>query len=46
MFVRPPQGNLISGNEANGVLITGGATLNTLSGNYIGTTASGSAAAG
>ena len=46
VFVRPPQGNLISGNNANGVLITGGATQNTLSGNYIGTTATGSAALG
>ena len=46
VFVRPPQGNLISGNNANGVLITGGATQNQLSGNFIGTTASGNAALG
>ena len=26
VFVRPPEGNLISGNDANGVLITAGAT--------------------
>lgn len=46
VFVRPPQGNLISGNRANGVLITGGATATTLSGNFIGTTASGNTALG
>jgi hypothetical protein len=46
VFVRPPQGNLISGNAANGVLITGQATATTLSGNFIGTAASGSAALG
>ena len=41
VFVRPPEGNLISGNGANGVLITGQATQTTLSGNFIGTTLSG-----
>jgi hypothetical protein len=46
VYVRPPQGNLISGNNADGVLITGNATSNTLSGNFIGTTASGDAALG
>jgi parallel beta-helix repeat protein len=46
VFVRPPQGNLISGNRANGVLINGGATANTLAGNFVGTTASGNAALG
>ncbi len=46
VFVRPAQGNLISGNTHNGVLIDDGATLNQLSGNYIGTTASGSASLG
>ena len=46
VFVRPPQGNLISGNRANGVLLTGGATGNTLAGNFIGTTGSGNAALG
>jgi len=46
VFVRPPQGNLISGNRANGVLVTGGATGNTLSGNFVGTTGSGNAALG
>src|SRR5262249_2914040 len=44
VFVRPPQGNLISGNNYNGVLITGFATHNQLSGNYIGTNASGNSA--
>ena len=46
VFVRPPQGNLISGNGANGVLITGAASQNQLSGNFVGTTASGTAALG
>jgi hypothetical protein len=46
VFVRPPQGNLISGNRSNGVLITGGATGNTLAGNFIGTAASGNVALG
>ena len=46
VFVRPPQGNLISGNQANGVLITGGATGNTLAGNFVGTSTSGNSALG
>ena len=46
VFVRPPQGNLISGNRCDGVFINNGATQNTLSGNFIGTTASGNAALG
>jgi trimeric autotransporter adhesin len=46
IFVRPPQGNLISGNDADGVLIDDGATENTLSGNYIGTDTTGIAALG
>lgn len=41
VFVRPPQGNLISGNNANGVFVTNHATGNVLSGNFIGTVASG-----
>jgi len=45
-FVRPPQGNLISGNAGNGVLIVGGATETLLSGNFIGTTRDGNAALG
>ncbi len=46
VFVRPPQGNLISGNRGDGVLINYGATRNTLSGNFIGTSASGNVALG
>ena len=46
VFVRPPQGNLISGNDANGVLIDDLATQSQLSGNFIGTTASGDSALG
>jgi len=44
VFVRPPLGNLISGNRENGVLITGGASGTVLSGNFVGTQASGNAA--
>jgi parallel beta-helix repeat protein len=40
-FQRPGQGNLISGNHGNGVLITKGASRNRLMGNFIGTDASG-----
>jgi hypothetical protein len=46
VFVRPPEGNLISGNSANGVLINDKATQNQLSGNFIGTDASGNVALG
>jgi len=42
-FVRPPLGNLISGNDANGVLINNGSNLTQLSGNFIGTDAAGTA---
>ncbi|MFM9024966.1 MAG: hypothetical protein ACKON7_06465 [Planctomycetaceae bacterium] len=45
-FVRPPRGNLISANRRCGVLIDAGATNNQLSGNFIGTTASGNAPLG
>lgn len=45
-FARPPQGNLISANRGCGVRIDGSATLNRLSGNFIGTTASGNAPLG
>src|SRR5258708_4154392 len=41
-----PQGNLISGNAGNGVLLTGGAVENFLEGNFIGTTVSGLKALG
>ncbi|MCE9567356.1 MAG: right-handed parallel beta-helix repeat-containing protein [Planctomycetes bacterium] len=43
---RPPEGNIISGNAGNGVLINGGATHNALNGNFIGTNATGVAAQG
>ncbi len=46
VFAVPPQGNLISGNDADGVFITGAATQNKLSGNFIGTAASGNSALG
>jgi len=46
VFVVPALGNLISGNVANGVLISQGATHNMLNGNFIGTTASGNGALG
>lgn len=46
VFARPPQGNLISGNNQNGVLINSKSTGNQLSGNFIGTVASGNAALG
>lgn len=46
VFVRPPQGNLISGNRGNGVLINQGATRTVLSGNFVGTSASGNSALG
>ena len=45
-FFTPPQGNLISGNGADGVLINGRSTFNQLSGNFIGTAASGNSALG
>lgn len=45
-FAVPPQGNLISANRSDGILIDDGATGNQLSGNFIGTNASGSAALG
>jgi hypothetical protein len=46
VFVVPPDGNLISGNGLNGVLIDDGAGHNELNGNFVGTTASGDAALG
>lgn len=46
VFVRPPQGNLVSGNRGNGILLTGGATGNTLSGNFVGTDPTGTTALG
>jgi hypothetical protein len=46
VFVTPPEGNLISGNGANGILINDRATQNQVSGNFIGTAASGNSALG
>jgi parallel beta-helix repeat protein len=46
VFVVPPQGNLISGNSANGVLIDSGSQNNMLNGNFVGTSANGDAAIG
>jgi trimeric autotransporter adhesin len=46
VFVRPPQGNLISGNSGDGVLINNGSTQTLLSGNYVGTSASGNTSLG
>jgi hypothetical protein len=42
----PPQGNVISGNRGEGVLVSRGAVKNTLSGNFIGTDATGNQALG
>jgi Periplasmic copper-binding protein (NosD) len=41
VFVVPPDGNLVSGNHGNGILIDTGSQENTLNGNFIGTTADG-----
>jgi parallel beta-helix repeat protein len=46
VFVVPPLGNLISGNDGNGVLIDGDSRGNVLNGNFIGTTAGGNGALG
>ena len=46
VFVVPPLGNLISGNDGNGVLIAAGSRDNKLNGNFIGTTAGGDGALG
>jgi hypothetical protein len=46
VFVVPPLGNLISGNNRGGVLIDAGSHGNVLNGNFIGTTARGDAAIG
>lgn len=43
-YVTPPQGNLISGNYRNGILISAGSKQNILSGNFVGTNAAGVAA--
>ncbi len=41
VFVVPPLGNQVSGNQGHGVLIDAGSERNTLNGNFIGTTADG-----
>jgi hypothetical protein len=46
VFVVPPLGNQVSGNDQNGVVINNGAHGNSLNGNFIGTTADGDAALG
>jgi parallel beta-helix repeat protein len=46
VFVRPPDGNLISGNHGDGVVLTDGANNNVLEGNFIGTQISGISALG
>ena len=46
VLVVPPLGNLISGNAGNGILIESGSARNHLSGNFVGTTASGDRALG
>src|SRR5262249_6093812 len=46
VFVTPPLGNLISGNGANGVLISANSQQNVLNGNFIGTDVTGNAALG
>jgi parallel beta-helix repeat protein len=46
VFVVPPLGNLVSGNSGNGILIDSSSQNNTLSGNFVGTTATGNVALG
>ncbi len=46
VFQRPPQGNLISGNLSNGILINDRSRGNVLTGNFIGTDAAGTSALG
>lgn len=46
VIVTPPLGNLVSGNTGDGILINNGSSNNVLSGNFVGTTASGEAALG
>lgn len=42
--IRPPQGNVVSGNDLNGILIERASENNVLSGNFVGTSASGNSA--
>jgi len=46
VFVRPPQGNLVSGNQGDGILIDADSSDNQISGNFVGTSASGLSALG
>ena len=46
VIVAPPLGNLVSGNAGDGIRIDSNSTGNTLFGNYVGTTASGTSALG
>ena len=46
VVVTPPLGNLVSGNSGDGILINDSSENNVLSGNFVGTTASGDAALG
>ncbi|MGA8575207.1 MAG: hypothetical protein WB609_05875 [Candidatus Cybelea sp.] len=44
VFVVPPDGNLVSGNGANGIVIDAGSQKNVLNGNFVGTSENGDAA--
>ena len=44
VFVVPPDGNLVSGNAKNGILINNDSQANTLNGNFVGTSADGDSA--
>lgn len=46
VFVVPPQGNLVSGNTANGIYIIKASNSNTIAGNFVGTDATGQSAVG
>ncbi len=46
VFVRPPDGNVISGNGGDGILIADGADNNFLEGNFVGTDVTGTKAMG
>jgi parallel beta-helix repeat protein len=46
VFVVPPLGNLVSGNQRNGILIDARSQNNVLNGNFVGTTADGNSALG
>ena len=46
VFVVPPLGNLVSGNDGNGILIDAKSQNNVFNGNFVGTTADGDSALG